>query len=306
MILPYQVVMQDKWTCFYFLFLKHLELYLACTVNTKAQVSFPVWHYSMHSVIRCLKTKQKKGHCMNNFSGREQMEAYAWWLLDLDGSSMYNFAVINCICEYNAFCEFCRFFWWILNLRVLLGLPKLKIHVRSKGDVEDSWALHGLSQLSSYSGHSESFMHTSPLDLFIPIFQTFPFQLNGQQPTSALARECKCQNLFSSRKSGQPDILPEIIHSVGFSLLVVLSNAVILCPSKFHKSGLHFHLLLAGLRESLPSPATSGHSCRFRKNSWAAEITIMRFWSSRSCNLIVCSWCCWTQSHTYHFHLMME
>lgn len=198
---------------------------------------------------------------MNNFSGRERMEAYAWWLLDLVDSSMCNFAVINCICEYNAFYEFCRFFWWILNLRVLLGLPKLKIHVRSKGDVEDSWTLHGHSQLSSYSGHSESFMHASPLDLLIPTFQTFPFQLNGQQPTSALAHECECQNLFSSRKSGQPDILPEIIHSVGFSLLVVLSNAVILCPSKFHKSGLHFHLLLAGLRESLLSQQVMQFNC---------------------------------------------
>lgn len=48
------------------------------------------------------------------------------------------------------------------------------------------------------------------------------------------------QKLFSFRKSRQPDILPEMRHFVGFSLLLILSNAVIPWPFTFHKPGLHF------------------------------------------------------------------
>lgn len=49
--------------------------------------------------------------------------------------------------------------------------------------------------------HSKSFMHTCPSELFVTNLQTFPFQLSGQQPASALAHGYICEKAKQNKKT---------------------------------------------------------------------------------------------------------
>lgn len=106
MVLPHQVDIWNKWMCFYFFIFKTSGI-------------VPDMH-SKHKgpgEVLCLALLNKYCHILcvcwggSNVwllsSRRQQMEACAWWLLGLVDTNMCNFAVINCICEYNAFYEFC-------------------------------------------------------------------------------------------------------------------------------------------------------------------------------------------------------
>lgn len=131
----------------------------------------------------------------------------------------------------------------------ILGTPKLKIPIRSEGDLEDSWTLHGHSQLSS---HSVAILKVSCISLLQTcLYPLFKLSLSNWMAISEPQFLPMSVNIKTSFLLGRVDSQTYCLklYTLGFSWLIILNNEVIMCPFKFHKSGLH---------SSSPAPWSQG------------------------------------------------